>query len=72
MGTSIWTREDDMHLFTLGAILAYNDGSQWAMHIVMGMLVGLGVLVAIAVAVFVWQEHEREGTPSNDKPTRSA
>jgi len=41
------------------------------MHVVMGMLIGLGLLVAIVVAVVVWREDDRDGTPTGSTSAAS-
>jgi len=60
------TRGYDMNLYALSTILADADSSHRDMIIVMGILVGIGLLIAMSVGVIVWRDDEWRGGQDGD------
>lgn len=58
----------DMKLYALSTILADADGSHRTMTIVMGVLIGVGLLIAMSVGVIVWRDDEWRGGQDPDAP----
>ena len=56
----------DMKLYALSAILADGDSSHRAMIIVMGILIGIGLLIAMSAGVVVWRDDEWRGGQDRD------
>lgn len=56
----------DMKLYALYTILADADSSHRTMTIVMGVLIGVGLLIAMSVGVVVWRDDEWRGGQDRD------